>query len=147
MKNVDDFSEYIDKLNLSRIMRERIDEVLIMNQRIISDDFKDIIINDTKSQDGEINYNSLWIFSEKYMIECKNFLSENNFDIAPLNKKIYYAYIKPFKFNLISADSSSSVEVYFNFSNSLSGTLTATGLNCNQVLKIYKTYILKNLID
>lgn len=147
MKRVDDFSGYIDKLNISSTMRNRIDKVLIMNQKIINDDFKDIIINDTKNQDGALNYNSLWIFSEKYIIECKNFMSETNFDIAPLRKNVSYAYIKTSNFDLDSASLASTIEVYFSFEKDFSGTLTASGINCNQVIKIYKTYIIENIKD
>lgn len=139
------YDDYLGTLPLTKVIKERINDMLIINSRIKKLDIIDIFVCESKNKEGSRNYTSLWLFSDTYCIECKNFLNSFDFDITPYSKKIDYCSIVPINFDLKTPNTNSIVKVNFHFAAGISGDLIATEHNCLYALKIYKKYIVSNL--
>lgn len=139
------FSDYLGDLPLTNVIKNRIGEVAELNNKIKNIDILDIFICELKNDEGERTYTSLWFFTDKYLIECKNFLSANCFDRTPYTGLINYCSMESIEFNLDEASEKSSVKIYFTMQTDVSGNIIATEKNCVHALKIYQKYILANL--
>lgn len=142
---IEKFEEYIGTLPLTKVVKDRIDEVLILNNKIKELDIQDIFVCESKNEEGARNYTSLWLFTDQYCIECKNFLNSYDFDLTPYLKKIDYCSIVPVNFDLETPNPSSIVKIHFHFGAGITGDLIATESNCLSALKIYQKYIISNL--
>jgi len=138
------FEDYLGTLPLTQVM-DRINEVLKLNSKITNDDILDIFICEFKNDEGARTHTSLWLFTKKHCIECKDFLTTNNFDLTPYAGRITYCSIKPIEFNLDKPTKKSSVKIHFKFEGGVSGILIATENNCLKAFEIYKKYIVTNL--
>lgn len=143
------FDEYLENINVSDVIKERVyliyDEISFLYNKIEIDDM--LITN--VSNDGDIEYQSLWFFNKDYAIECKNFLNQDDFDIAPLNNKIIYFNIKKSNYQLLKRPKTNSV-VFFTIlvnDGKTSCNFTATGINCFYVTKVSRKYFLKTMDD
>ena len=140
------FYLYLDTLPLTLVVKKRIDELIILNSKLINEEILDIFICDMKNHDGTRTYLSLWLFAEKYVFECKNFLNTYDFDITPYFKKIDYCYIKPINFDFETTNEKSSVNIFGALGENTI-ELIATEQNCLKALDVYKKYIIRNLVD
>lgn len=139
------FEDYLGVLSLTQVIKDRIDEVIELNTKIKNDDILDIFICEMKNNEGARTYTSLWLFTDKFFIECKDFLTTNNFDLIPYLGAIKYCSIETIEFDLDVASEKSSVKTYCEFENKLNGNFIATENNCVKAFDIYLKYIVANL--
>jgi len=97
-----------------------------------------------KNNEGARTYTSLWLFTDKYCIECKEFLSTNNFDITPYDGTAIYCSIISIEFNFVEASEKSQVNIHCSFGD-ITCDLIATEQNCIKAFEIYKKYFVANL--
>ncbi len=145
---IEKFEDYLGSLQLTKVVKDRIEEIIILNRKIKEMDILDIFICELKNKEGSRNYTSLWLFGEKYCIECKSFLTKNDFDLTPIKNKIDYCSISPIDFDLENTTEKSIVNIHFKFVSSgtgMTGNLIATEINCLSALNLYRKYIISNL--
>ncbi|NQY07523.1 MAG: hypothetical protein HRT68_15335, partial [Flavobacteriaceae bacterium] len=97
------FEDYLGQLPLTRAIKGRIEEVINLNMKIKELDIQDIFICELKNEEGSRTYTSLWLFTKTHSIECKNFLTQNDFDIVPHLNRIGYCSISPTNYNFEEA--------------------------------------------
>ncbi|MEL4391006.1 hypothetical protein [Shewanella xiamenensis] len=135
---------YLGILPLTHAVRERVKTVIACNQMIMDDEILDVFINDMKNSEGGKEYSSLWIFTKLFIIECKNFLSENDFDIVPYVHNVKYSSVKSIDFDFVNVTDKSSMIVNCLL-NTVSCTFIATDKNCSELFRLYKEHIIPNL--
>lgn len=140
-----DYNYYLESLPITRAEIDRINEVLSFTRQIFEFDFDDIFICEMRNNEGAKKYTSLWLFTNDFFIECKDFLTRNDFDITPLKKGIKYCAIEIKDFNLTDVNETSLFKLQFSFDNNITGNLISTEENCKWALKIYKKYILPKI--
>jgi len=143
--------EYLDILPLTQVVKERIEEVINLNSKLLGVEFLDIFICDLKNNEGAKNYTSLWLISTEYLIECKSFLSNNNFDLVRYKNKVGYCSIQPIEYDFETVSEKSSVLIHCNIGGSssmgsVSCSLIATEENCTKALEIYQKYLITNIM-
>lgn len=142
---LDKFEDYLGSLPLTKVIKDRINECLHLNFEIHQEEFVDIFISDIKDKEGSRTFNSLWIFTDKLAIECKNFLLEYDFDATPYCKATIYGSMKFQEYDLKKATENSSIAISVIFENTGAGNFVATGSNCAKAYDIYKKHFLANL--
>ena len=83
-------------------------------------------------------------FTNMLLVECKNFLSQDDFDITPYQNKISYCSIAPINFDFDTCTDQSSVRIHCRLGD-MALNIIATDVNCNEAFKIYQKYIVANL--
>lgn len=145
---LDKFNDYLSIFNFTKVRIERIESALTLNAKILQNEILDIFICEIKSApDGNKTFTSLWLITDRYMIECKEFLTEVDFDITPYVKKIKYCSIQAQKFDFETLEEGSSVEIYFALKGDVKGMITATDENCTHAFNFYKQYVVPNIVD
>lgn len=142
----EEFYNYFSDILISEVTKERIEQ--IYNE--IKDLYNNIEIDDVLLCDvinnGNKDYINLWFFGKNAAIECKNFMSVDNFDLAIINENITYFNIKKWNYVTTSeprSDSSVIVDTVFN-SGKVTCNLMATGKNCKYATMIAKKYLITN---
>jgi hypothetical protein len=143
---IEKFEGYLGLLPLTRIIKDRIDEIIKLNLKIVDEEINDIFICEFKNNEGVRTYTSLWLFCHNNCIECKTFLHSYDFDITPYFKKVDYCSITSSEFDFENTSEISSVKVHFRFATGISGDLIGTEQNCLKAFEIYKRFIIPNLV-
>ena len=85
----EEFEAYLNDINVAQPVKNRVDVIL----KEISSLYEGLVITDIfvcQVKNEEVNYTSLWLFGAGFCIECKDFLSQDDFDLAYLNGNVYY---------------------------------------------------------
>lgn len=124
---------------------EKVKKAKELGDVICPDEIEDLFVSEYRKSDNERVYQSLFLFSKKYLLESKNILSaELKIDIM-----FYFGYIdyyqitsNEYNFTEASMDSTLAVEGVISF-----GTfrLNASGKNCDKLWNIVNKYIKPNV--
>lgn len=98
---------------------------------------------------AERRFQSLWLFTDHYLGEIRNPLAGElrlNYDITPLAHIVDYIRLTSQAYDFQTATTESELSLEFTTSEGLSGTITAVGIGCDDLLLIYKDRFRDNLV-
>lgn len=143
------FDQYFNELVLSESIKNRIQDIATNISLLYTGiEFSDIFLNNITNS-GILEFTSLWLFSENYVVECKNFINEDDFDLTVLNKNVLYFNVKKSDYDDWENPTACS-RVVFNMlvnNGKLSCNLNASGVNCKYAFKIVQKCFLRNMIS
>ncbi|MBN2747562.1 MAG: hypothetical protein JXR34_12615 [Bacteroidales bacterium] len=145
-----EIKNYMDSIRVSEVLQTRIENLIQLNQNLFEFEVLDIFISEYRDKDGNEVYTSLWLFTNKGAIECKNFIDQTDFDVTPITNNIEYCSILVNNFDFVTTNQKSFVKALCNFGNTgspINGSFTATDANCKYAIEIYKRHFLANLRD
>lgn len=121
----EEFEAYLNDINVAQPVKNRVDVIL----KEISSLYEGLVITDIfvcQVKNEEVNYTSLWLFGAGFCIECKDFLSRDDFDLAYLNGNVYY--MRFYKINMKQNEvKDNSVLTFSAQISNMSCTLMAVG--------------------
>jgi hypothetical protein len=139
-----EFIEYLEQLGMKKPLLDRAESIFEFYQSIGTGDIADIFVSEYVNEEGARTFESLWFFTAKASMEAKNFPSEDHFDYTPLPESTIYWELKKKDFQPTESAEKSrlTVELVFHGSGaaSLTGTLKASGTNCEALFAIFKKY-------
>jgi len=141
----EEFIKYLEDVGLTGPIRERAKTIYEFYREICPDEITGIFITDYMKEDGERVYENLWIFSEKYCMEAKQFITTDDFDITPIKNRIIYWVLKKQDYDFKKATEKSRVYLEFRMDTEISGELKASKKNCDYLRDTILEYIKSNL--
>ncbi len=94
-----------------------------------------------ESATDERRFATLWIFTSHYVGEIKNPLASGlriNYDIARLADVVDYVRLTSLDYDFKTATEKSQLSLQFSTGDSLSGTISAFGRGCDDLLNVYR---------
>ena len=144
----EEFIEYLKSIGLAEALCERIETIYeFYNSGICPDEITGIFVTDYITGDGTREYENLWFFSEKYAMEAKQFIKEDDFDITPIKNRIQYWRIKKQDYDFKKATEKSRLYLIFALDTGVRGEFKASKENCDYLIDIILKYVLPNLKD
>ncbi len=140
-----EFIKYLESISITNALRERIETIYKFYQEIYPDEITDIFITDYIKEDGLREYESLWFFSNKNCMEAKQFITKEDFDVAPIKKRIYYWTIQKQNYDFKKATEKSRLYLRFELDTGVTCGVKAAKENCDYLRKIILKYIVPNL--
>ena len=141
----EEFIKYLESIGITKTLHKRIETIYEFYQEIGKDEITSIFITDNMNEDGSREYENLWFFSEKYCMEAKQFITKDDFDIAPIKKRIYYCNIRKQNYDFKKATEKSRIYLIFRFDTGMGGEFKAAKENCDYLRKIIHKYVVPNL--
>lgn len=139
------FITYLKSLGITNTICKRIETINECFEKICPEEIINIFVTEYLKEDGTREYESIWFFSEKYIMEAKKFIVEDDFDIAPFKKAIKYCQIKKKDYDLKKATEKSRLIVFFSTRLGVSADMKASEKNCDYLAAILFKHILPNL--
>lgn len=142
------FEKYLTDIAVSDVAKNRISAILSNLSTLYANmSFQDIFLCEIMNN-GVREYTSLWLFSDSHVVECKNFLNQDDFDLAGIKNNVLYFNIKKSDYdNLENPIPNSNISISILFNNArLSCNLIANGENCKYAINIARKYFLANMV-
>ena len=143
----DEFLQYLKRISLTDVLINRIEKIISSYLLLCPEEIVDIFVSEFIKEDGMREYESLWLFSEKYTMEAKQFIIQDDFDITPLKKRVYYIGIKKQDYDFKEITDKSRLTIDFTLEEMVQGDLKGSKENCEYLLKVFVKHILPNLIS
>jgi hypothetical protein len=137
-----EFINYAEEIGLTAPFIEKVKDIFNFYSSTGLGEIVDIFITDYIAEDGTRRYESVWFFSEKYIMEAKNFLFEDDFDIAPFKRRVKYWNVKMLDYDFIKATEKSRLTLFISMDTGLVCKLKASKENCDYLNKIMRKYAL-----
>lgn len=137
------FEEYLRAIGVPEDIQTRIDEILEISKRFLNVDvINDIYISEYMTQNSR-EFESLWIYTNDYVSEAKNFRNTYNLDEISLKCKLSYLNIVYEKYDFMKKESTSDSRMTLNAQSSFGGfscLLKGSGNNCEYLHDIFNKY-------
>ncbi len=136
----DQFTGYLSALNVTRIVEDRVREVYTFYQEICPEEITDVFITEYITEDGLREYENLWFFSKTCVMEAKNFLSMDQFDLVPFHAVVRWE-VKGEHYDYKSATSKSRLHLSISFATlgvSFNGIFRASQENCDYLMTLLR---------
>jgi predicted Zn-dependent protease len=145
------FQKYLSAIGISDVLSNRIEEIYKFYDEIILKDLidkiEDIFVTDYILNNGSRQYENVWFFTKRYVMEAKLFSKEDDFDISPLIKQVDFIDIKKHNYEFGKATEESRLSIIYASSlNTNQGDLRASKGNCDYLMKITLKYLIPNLV-
>jgi hypothetical protein len=142
------YETYLEKIDLSsETVKNNVDLIINYASKLCNDKIIDIFVNDYYEADGSRAYGSLFLVSERYICEARNFRNtgEYDIDVAPIKDGIIYfrTSIKDYDFKNATRESRLMVECASETGTSFQ--LKASYENCSKLNEIIDKYIKPNM--
>lgn len=138
------FGEYLSKIGMSETLSGRIDRRLEEYTWAMAEEIRDIFVVNYFKKDEGSQFESLWLFSNTYCMELKNFATQDSFDCIKFQGNVEYFEIDKEDYDFETASTTSRLEIKIQFKSQQSAIFKASGENCDQLLHIFRTYFLPN---
>ena len=140
----DEFKKYLTSIGIGKPVAERVEAAYQFYKNIlemVDDEVKDIFITDYIKKDNSREYENLWFFSEKYVMEAKLFINMDDFDFMP-SRGLKYLRIDKQNYDFKQATDQSRMSVEYGGQDMLSGELRASKENCDRLRYITIKYLM-----
>jgi hypothetical protein len=139
------FTAYLKSIGMSDVLIRRVETIHKFYQDICPEEITGIFVNDFMKEDGNREYESLWLFSQTYVMEAKSFISKDKFDMTPLHKKVTYWKIEKQDYDFAKATEKSRVNLQIVFCSPIDGIFKASKENCDFLRNVFLKHIMPNL--
>ena len=141
------FTTYFESIGLTDnflALAEKYSEIYI---NIYGDDIKDCFVSEYLDSNGTKNYENIWFFSDNFVCESKSFLfAAPTYDTASIKNLISHWISSVENYELDRATLDARMTLEFTMSTHTKAFLRGSGVNCEHLVKILKTYVIPNLI-
>lgn len=137
LNEIEIVSRYVD------IIEKKIEEVSVL----FDEEIERIFVSNIRKEE-QVEFISLWLFSNNKLFECKNFISKEDYDVLIYKNKVSYINITKSNysdFDNPSQDSTLNAVCYINGTN-MSCLFNAVGSNAKYLLKLIKEIFLPNVV-
>jgi len=143
-----EWSKYLKSIGIKGPFLKRVEEVLDFYQQVYPNQIQDIFVTEYLGNDGNREYESLWLFSETFAMEAKQFLKEkDDYDSVSLRQQVEYWTIKKTEYDFHKASTKSRMMLKFELLSGVGGTLKASQGNCDYLKAIFSKHIIPNAIE
>ena len=139
------FINYLKSIGITETLHEKIEEIYKFYKDICPDEITDIFVTEYVKEDGSREYQNLWFFSPKYCMEAKLFVTQDDFDIAPIGNRIERWGIKKQDYDFKKVTEKSRFYLNFITDSNTRAAFQASKKNCDYLKNIFLQYVLPNL--
>jgi hypothetical protein len=127
-------------IKVTDVVDRRISSLVILYENILPEPIQDIFIEYYYKSKEDYVYPSVQMYSENYLYQIENFLTNDDLDIYPM-LGIDYLTLSPENFDFIKARQDSKLVVKYSIGYVTQGTIVGIGNNCDYLLKILNKYM------
>jgi hypothetical protein len=137
------FTQYLTSIGIGEPIANRVEKIYEFYDEILrsmGDEIQDIFITDYIQKDGIRQYENLWFFSDKFVMEAKLFISQDDFDFLYLKQRVSYLKVIKENYDFKEATELSRLNVEWHSGRS-GGLLKASKENCSKLAEIVLKYL------
>lgn len=139
-------AEYLTAIGATQTVTDRVERILTQYERSLRiPDINDIFLCDIVNAEAVRVFTALWLFSPNYLMEAKDFLSQDDFDICPYTGRLSYLQVNKTNYDFSTPTEQSRLYIEFRMTERVGGELRASSTNCDHLFRILTKYLLPNM--
>lgn len=139
------FLTYLNDIQVSGVMIKRIKNIYEEVKNFFNIEIDDLFVSNIINNNNDKEFVSLWFFTSKATIECKDFANKDDFDLTKM-ENLFYIHITKTDYNFANTPNNNSrITINAQIGDVLSVNLMATGNNCKYAMNIAQKYLTPTL--
>lgn len=139
-------NDYLAAIDITGTLAERVHSVYAFYSEQLNLEVTDMFVSEYLTQDGTREFDSLWFFTEDFMMEAKRFVRDDNFDLAPIKGRVKYIVISKEDYDFKAATTKSRMNLTVSLETAVSGDFKASRGNCDHLKHIIRKYFVVNVL-
>ncbi len=141
------FIDYLESIGIKAgLLLDRIESIHRFYVEMCPDDIEDIFVTEYIALNGKREYENLWFFSDRYIMDAKGFAAGNDdFVIAPIKGRVAHFRIKKRDYDFKAATDKSRLHLMFQPNTESIANLKASKENCDALRDIILKYVKPNM--
>ena len=142
-----EFIDYLESIDIKeRVLLDRIESIYEFYLKMCPDEIKDIFVTDYIDSEGKREYENLWFFSDRYLMEAKGFAAgKDDFDITPIKDRVEHCAIQKQGYDFKEATDKSRLHLLFKLDTNGIANFKASKENCDVLRDIILRHVKPNL--
>lgn len=136
---------YLASVGITGPLADRVKSIYSFYVEMLHIKVADIVVSEYVKEDSSREYESLWFFSDQFVMEAKRFVKDDDFDLAPSRSRVIYWAIEKQDYDFKKATEKSRLNVQFTLDSGISGHLKASKENCDHVRDVFSKFIVTNI--
>lgn len=148
--NPEDFRDYLVGIGMGAAQIEQAEIGLATVRGLLPEEPEYLFVSEYRDAEGNRNYESLWVFTARFISEGEPFASEGKFDIIRRDTGLDQVLIEHAEFDFQTPVDASRLRLDLSFKRfgaRLSGTVRASGSNCGDLNQVLREYVLATLFE
>jgi hypothetical protein len=141
----EELKKYLESIGITETLCKRVETIYEFYREIWLDEITDIFVTEYIKEDGAREYENLCFFSGKHVMEAKQFIKKDDFDITPIKNRIYYWRLQKQDYDFKKATEKSRLHLEVYLDTGVHGDFKASKENCDYLKDIILKYVLPNL--
>lgn len=141
-----EWNDYLKQIGIKDQFYERVTNAFYFFNKIFND-IQGIFVSEYVNLEGRHEYESLFFFTPTVILEAKRFITEENYDATPFNKKVTYWCIQKSGYDQAEATLKSRIKLDVSLINHNGCQFKASGENCDHLWGIFQNYVVPNIVD
>ena len=138
------FMKYLQSIALTETLCKRIEEIYEFYKKLCPEKITGLFVSNYITMDNEGNYENLYFFSERYIMEAKHFIERDDFNMTMAKGKIYHLQIRKLDYDFNKATEKSRLYLEFILDTGMVYNFKASKENCDYLKDILFQYVLPN---
>ncbi len=140
------FSEYLASIGIKDLFYQKVEEDYVFYSDLLDEDILDIFVTEYVDGEGRREYENLWLFTATCVMEAKQFLMEDKFDLMPIKNRVLRWEIAKRDYDFKEAVAKSRMRLQVFLDNNFVCDLKASQENCDFLRDILLKYFKPNLV-
>jgi len=142
-----EFSEYLASIGIKDLFYQRVEEVYAFySSDFLDEDVLDIFVTEYVDGEGRREYENLWFFTATSVMEAKQFLMEDKFDLMPIKDRVLRWEIAKRDYDFKEAAAKSRMRLQVFLDNDFVCDFKASQENCDFLRDIFLKYFKPNVV-
>lgn len=130
----EDHVSYLSEIGTTKVARDRAHKMWSVVSNLFPAELQTIFVCDVINDDGVRSYTNLWLFTDKYFAECRNFIEDCHFDRTGYDQQLRWIDIQSIGYELDDQPAdAASLRVEARLNDGLQMTFTAVRNNCSHL--------------
>ena len=142
-----EFIDYLESIGIKEgVLLDRIKSIYEFYKDMCPDEIKDIFVTDYIDSEGKREYENLWFFSDRYVMEAKGFaVGKDNVDITPIKGRVEHCAIQKQGYDFKEATDESRLHLLFKLDTGAIADFKASKKNCDALRDIILKHVKPNM--
>ncbi len=144
----EEFLAYLHSIQATSVVISRVEYLTGLLHEIVPIEFTGIFLNDFITQDGTMQFDTLYLFSEDVILQARNFLQIDNFEFGGYRESVTSIEFQGQDYDFKTPSEKSRFTILLNIGvGSRFYQFKASKENCNYLKRICDEYLRSNLLD
>jgi hypothetical protein len=134
------FATYLKAIGMSDTLLGRVQTIYDFFKEICPEDISSIFVDDIIKEDGTREYETLYLFARRFLMEAKHFITQDQFEMALLDQQVFHWSVEKQDYDFRNATEKSRLHITIYLGTRIQADFKGAKNNCDFLKEIFRAH-------